>query len=185
MIYQTLFLTGAIGFFAMVLLGTFHGGKGLGRHGKHGHHGSHLGKLGKAKLLLAVSPIDIFAIALGVGATGLLLPKGMSGTIILLIAIAVGIVFDFLFLKPIFNFALRFVSNPSDGLEGMVAKTATSVSNFDSSGRGLVSVVIDAEEKQLLATLEQSDLGTPVKKGEQLMVTGVDARKNSCTVTKL
>ena len=136
-------------------------------------------------MLLAISPIDVFAIALGIGATGLLLPKDMSGTVILVIALIVGLVFDFLFLKPIFNFALRFVSNPSDGLEGMVAKTATSVSNFDSSGRGLVSIVIDAEEKQLLATLEASERGDPVRKGEQLIVTGVDARKNSCTVTKL
>jgi hypothetical protein len=172
----------------MVLLGSFHGGRGLGRHARHGHHarhGSNLGKLGRLKFLLAISPIDIFAVCLGIGAAGLLLPRTLSTTVVLLVALLIGIAFDVAILKPIFNFALRFVSTPSDGLEGMVAKFATSVSNFDSSGRGLVSVVIDAEEKQLLATLEANERGKAVKKGEQLMVTGVDARKNTCSVSRM
>ena len=188
MLYQTLFLTGAIGFFALVFLGTFHGTRGLGRHGRHGHHGHHhggLGKFGRFKFLLAISPIDIFAVCLGVGAAGILLPRTLAGTSVLIIAILIGLVFDILLLKPVFNFALRFVSTPSDGLEGMVAKFATSVSNFDSNGRGLVSVVIDAEEKQLLATLEESEKGNAVKKGEQLIVTGVDPRRNTCSVSRI
>ena len=188
MLYQTLFFTGAIGFFAMVLLGTFHGSRGIGKHGRHGHHARHsgnLGKMGKLRFFLAISPIDIFAICLGVGASGLLLPNSLSATIILIVALLIGIAFDIAFLKPIFNFALRFVSTPSDGLEGMVAKFATSVSNFDSSGRGLVLMVIDAEEKQLLATLEENERGKSVKKGEQLIVTGVDPRRNTCSVSRM
>ena len=191
MLYQTLFFTGAIGFFAMVLLGSFHGGRGLGRHGQHGHrgphgrHGSNLGKMGRIKFLLAISPIDIFAVCLGIGAAGLLLPKSLSTTLVLVVDLLVGLVFDLAFLKPILNFAMRFVSTPSDGLEGMVAKFATSVSNFDSRGRGLVSLVIDAEVKQLLATLEENERGTAVKKGEQLIVTGVDARRNTCSVSRM
>lgn len=185
MLYETLFFTGAIGFFALVFLGTFHGTRGLGKHGRHGHHHGGLGKFGRFKFLLAISPIDIFAICLGVGAAGLLLPKTLSTTIILIIALLIGLVFDIALLKPVFNFALRFVSTPSDGLEGMVAKFATSVSNFDSSGRGLVSMVIDAEEKQLLATLEKGERGNAVKKGEQLIVTAVDPRRNTCSVSRL
>ena len=188
MLYQTLFFTGVIGFFAMVLMGTFHGTRGIGRHGRHGHHARHsgsFGKLGRVRFLLALSPIDFFAICLGFGATGLLLPHSLSSTAILVIAILVGLVFDIALLKPVFNFALKFVSTPSDGLEGMVAKFATSVSNFDSSGRGLVSIVIDAEEKQLLATLDEGDRASGVRKGEQLIVTGVDARRNSCSVSRM
>ncbi len=189
MLYQTLFFTGAIGFFALVFLGTFHGTRGLGKHGRHGHHGHHhhggLGKFGRIKFLLAISPIDIFAVCLGIGAAGLLLPHSLSTNLVLIIAVLIGLVFDIALLKPVFNFALRFVSTPSDGLEGMVAKFATSVSNFDSSGRGLVSMVIDAEEKQLLATLEESERGSSVRKGEQLIVTGVDPRRNTCSVSRM
>lgn len=188
MLYETLFLTGAIGFFALVFLGTFHGTRGLGKHGRHGHHGHQqgsLGKFGRMKFLLAISPIDIFAVCLGVGAAGLLLPRTLSTTVVLIFALLIGLVFDIAMLKPVFNFALRFVSTPSDGLEGMVAKFATSVSNFDSNGRGLVSLVIDAEEKQLLATLEKGERGNAVKKGEQLIVTAVDPRRNTCSVSRL
>ena len=185
MLYQTLLFTGALGFLALVTLGTFHGSKGLGRHGRHGHHHGSLGKFGRAKMLLSVSPIDIFAVSLGTGATGLLLPHTLTTNMILILAIIVGVAFDIVFLKPAFNFALKFASTPSDGLEGQIAKFATSVSNFDSSGRGLVSIIIDAEEKQLLATLEESERSSPVRKGEQLIVTGVDAKRNSCSVSRM
>ena len=185
MLYQTLLFTGALGFLALVSLGTFHGTKGHGRHGRHGHHHGNFGKFGRAKMLLAISPIDIFAVSLGTGATGLLLPHSLSSTMILILAIVVGLAFDLVLLKPAFNFALRFASTPSDGLEGTIAKFATSVSNFDSSGRGLVSIIIDAEEKHLLATLEESDRATPVRKGDQLIVTGVDAKRNSCSVARM
>ncbi len=187
MLYQTLLFTGALGFLALVSLGTFHGTKGLGRHGRHSNHHHHggLGKFGRAKMLLAISPLDIFAVSLGTGATGLLLPHSLSTTMIFVLAIIAGLAFDIVLLKPAFNFALKFASTPSDGLEGSIAKFATSVSNFDSSGRGLVSIIIDAEEKQLLATLEEIERGTPVRKGEQLIVTGVDAKRNSCSVSRM
>lgn len=202
MLYETLFFTGTLGFLALVLLGTFHGSKGLGRHGSHGgHHGGHhsghhnshghrgfgssFGKFAKMKLLLSISPIDIFAFSLGTGATGLLLPHSLSTNVILMLAIVVGLIFDLAFLKPIFNFALQFVSKPSDGLEGTVAKTATAISKFDASGQGLVMVVIDGEEKQVLARLENDEVGSHVAKGDQLLVTNIDPRKNICQVSKV
>ena len=192
MLYETLFFTGALGFLALVLLGTFHGTRGVSRQGgrgggHHGHHGfgASLGKLAKVKLLLSISPIDIFGFCLGGGATGLLLPKPLSANLVLPIAVAVGLVFDLAFLKPIFNFALQFVSKPSDGLEGMVAKTAVAVSRFDASGQGLVLVVIDGEEKQVLAKLEADEIGSHVAKGDHLLVTDIDSKKNVCQVTKV
>lgn len=185
MLYQTLLFTGTLGFLALVLLGTFHGTKGLSRHGKHAHHGASIGRLGKAKMFMAISPIDIFAVSLGVGATGLLLPKSLSPTIVLILAIVVGLLFDIALLKPVFNFALRFASTPSDGLEGMIAKVATATSKFDPNGRGLVLIVIDGEEKQLLATLDSQDIGASVQKGEQLLVTGIDSMRNTCRVSRI
>lgn len=185
MLYQTLLFTGTLGFLALVLLGTFHGTKGLSRHGKHAHHGAHLGKLGKAKMFMAISPIDIFAICLGSGATGLLLPHSLTSTTIFILAILVGLAFDLALLKPVFNFALRFASTPSDGLEGMIAKVATAASKFDPNGRGLVLIVIDGEEKQLLATLDADDTATGVHKGEQLLVTGIDSTRNTCRVSRI
>ncbi len=204
MLYQTLFFTGALGFLALVLMGSFHGARGghhaHGGHSGHGHghsgHGGHvhkghhsmgssLGKFAKMKLLLSISPLDIFAFCLGCGAAGLLIPKTLATTVVLMIAIVIGVAFDIAFLKPIFNFALTFVSTPSDGLEGMIAKTAVAVSKFDSKGQGLVRVVIDGEEKQVLAKLESDETGTPVASGDELLVTAIDSKKNVCQVSRV
>ena len=206
MLYQILFFTGAIGFLAMALMGSFHGARGGGHHtaighqggghtggGHHGHGGPqiHKGPIGNfakfssMKIFLSVSQMDIFAVCLGVGATGLLLPKTLAVNIVLLVAILIGLAFDIIFLKPIFNFALRFVSIPSEGLEGTVTKTATAVTKFDNEGRGLVRIILDAEEKQRLAILDENTAGEPVLKGEELRITAIDSTKNTCHVSRI
>jgi hypothetical protein len=178
-LYQTLLLAGAIGFFAMVTLGTFHGGRG-------GHSRINLGKYGKMKGLFFFSALDIFAIFLGMGAAGLLLKSYLNPSLLLAVAISVGVAFDFFFLKPLFNFALKFVSTPSDGLEGMIAQQAVADSNFDSTGKGLVLLIIDGEEIRLLARLDEADRVVKVKimKGDRVMVTDINSTKNECTVSK-
>ena len=164
MLYQILFFTGAIGFLAMALMGSFHGARGGGHHtaighqggghtggGHHGHGGPQIhkcpignfAKFSSMKIFLSVSPMDIFAVCLGVGATGLLLPKTLAVNIVLLVA------------------------------------------KFDNEGRGLVRIILDAEEKQLLAILDENTAGEPVLKGEELRITAIDSTKTTCHVSRI
>jgi hypothetical protein len=88
--------------------------------------------------------------------------------------------------RPFLSFAMKFVSKPSEGLEGCVAKTALAVTGFDEAGRGLVKISVDDQTVQVLAVLDPAELhrGVHVKKGDEVVVIEVDSAKNICRVTK-
>ncbi len=85
MIYTTLFLIGLLGLLAQAFLGLSHGGHdGAAGHGGHagGHsHGGHAGghssenghgsDRGPSPLWTLLSPLTLFSVCLGAGATGL------------------------------------------------------------------------------------------------------------------
>ena len=65
-------------------------------------------------------------------------------------------------------------------LEEAVAET-----NFDSQGTGLVSVKLDGQVCQMLARLEApAEPAARVHAGDRLIIVGVDARRNCCTVAR-
>ncbi len=123
---------------------------------------------------------------LGAGAAGLLLKTVVSPGLLPAAAVVGALAFWLLVTKPITAFASRFVSTESEGLEGMIAKTARAVTGFDAQGRGLVTLTLDGQNVQLLATLDAGDRenGTSVRKGDELVVVDVDARCNTCRVTR-
>ena len=197
MIYTTLLLIGLAGLFAQAALGMSHGGHA--GHGGHGHagHSSHSGRgthhggrgeRGPSPLWTLLSPLAIFSLCLGAGATGLLLrPAHLTALLTALAAVAGGLVFFGLGVRPLWNLLFRFASKPSAALEGMVARQAEAVTGFDERGRGLVGLTIDGQWVRVLATLEndtRSD-AAPIKPGEQLTVISVDGRANSCRVARL
>ncbi|MFI5386403.1 MAG: hypothetical protein ACHQ50_09815 [Fimbriimonadales bacterium] len=214
--YELLLLIGGLGFLAMALLGMVHGGGGARGHGGghsvgHGHtpalghgHGQvshaskgfHLprafkgGKMVKGRgssLLMLISPMDLFAMALGAGAAGVLLKGLVAPSLLIYFAIAGALFFNFLIIKPIFMFAMKFVSTPSEGLEGTVQLTAIATTKFDAEGKGLVQLTLDGQIVQVLANLDsaESELGERVNKGDEVTVVHYDAKHNSCVVTKL
>lgn len=208
-IYLILFLAGAVGIGATAMMGLGHGHGGQHGHGGHGHgHGHGLGGRGGrgarggrhgrhgggaegtnvwSNLLLAISPIDIFSFAFGAGAFGLLFKNMVGGATLPWLALLGAVLFTYGIVKPIFALAAKFVSKPSEGIEGMVAKTGIAISKFDAQGRGLVKLILDDEEKQLLAVLDSSDIaqGTQIHRGDELLIVEVDPVKNSCRVAKI
>ena len=198
-VYELLALIGFIGLAAVAGLGFLH--HGAGDHGSTAHSvgGDHAGghhvlvgakslKLvptSKALSFLPTSPIDFFALCLGGGAAGLA-AAGTAEPLRAVVALAGAIGFEFLVCKPLLKFFLSFASPPSEGLGGTVAKVGRAETRFDEDGRGLVALELDGETVQVLAHLEPSERarGVLVGRGQTIVVTAVDERRNSVTVTR-
>jgi len=197
----------------MTLLGMSHGGSvhsALGGHGHAagpghlggnphalpGHHGTspavkgsiQPGKSGGQSLasMLLLSPLDLFSLCLGAGLAGLALQTIFTASVLPWIALGGALLFCFGIERPFLSFAMKFVSKPSEGLEGAVAHTALAVTGFDEAGRGLVKISVDDQTVQVLAVLDPAELhrGVHVNKGDEVVVTEVDSVKNTCRVTK-
>lgn len=196
MIYTTLLLIGLIGLFAQAVLGMSHGSH-VGHTGHTGGHSGHAGRgmrhgsqgeRGPSPLWTLLSPLAIFSLCLGTGATGLLLrPEHLAAVVTALLAALGGLVFFGLLVRPLWNLLFKFASKPSAALEGMVARQAEAVTGFDGRGRGLVGLTIDGQWVRVLATLEAEDQtnASAVKPGEKLTVISVDGRRNTCRVARI
>ena len=140
-----------------------------------------------AWLLQGLSPIDLMAMAMGAGAMGIIGRKAFhDNTVAAFMAIAGAIVMDLLIVRPLFSVLLRFASQPSSGLEGMISHTAEAATTFDSTGKGLIKLCLDGQNSQVLAMLEESELaaGIRVRRGDPLVVLEVDATRNICRVSR-
>lgn len=169
-----------------------HGGHLAGGHSHHvqGHVDGHnvgremqvVSHWGLAKLLPFLSPLNIFSMALGAGATGMLVRGIVPAPFATLAACAGALFFDLAIVRPLMGLMIKFGSQPSEGLEGRVATLAEACTSFDERGRGLVKLTLDGEIVQLLGTLDPHET-TKVKKGDKLLVIGVDSAKGTCKVT--
>ena len=135
---------------------------------------------------LLLSPLDIFSMALGAGAAGLIYSSVADPTWAWIPAIIGAIVFCFIIVRPVMRFGRRFESQPSEGLEGTIAQQAKAITAFDSQGRGLISILLDGQERQVLAFLTpgEQQSGISVKRGDEVVILSVDSAKNLCTVTR-
>jgi hypothetical protein len=129
----------------------------------------------------------LFSFALGFGAAGQLFRSMVSGPLLIAAAVAGAVVFERLLVTPLWNFAMRFASQPAATLESAITDEATAVTAFDANGQGIVSLEVDGQVHQILATLKPSDRlpGTRVRAGQRLRIEDVDAARNRCTVTLL
>lgn len=133
-----------------------------------------------------ISPLDIFSLSLGAGGVGLIGERKVDANLLILLAIVGALVFDLAVIKPIINFVARFASPPSEGLEGMVAQSGVAVTKFDEKGRGLVKLILDGQEVQVLASLDDDELirGVSVRRGDTVTILEVDPNRNTCRVTR-
>ena len=140
-----------------------------------------------ALLLGVLSPMTLFSVSLGAGATGMLLGSRYPARLTALLAVIAGLAFFALVVSPLTRFAQRFVSDPAKTLAGTVAGEAVAQNRFDASGRGIVNVSLDGQIVRLLAYLERGDhaSGVSVAPGDTLVITQIDEAKNTCRVTKL
>ncbi len=214
-LYISSMVLGAIGFTAMALggLGSRGGHQGAVAHGGgHAHGGaaggghvhglvhthSHAGMAARAShtlggrvtgraFWLVTSPRFLFSLMLGFGATGTMLHSLLPGVILPGVAIVGAVAFERFLVSPIWNFAMRFASRPAETLESAVADEAVAVSSFDANGQGIVSLEVDGQVLQILATLQPQDrlLGARVRAGQRLRIDDVNAERQTCTVSVL
>ena len=208
-LYISSMVLGAIGFTAMALGGLGSRGGG-GHHGAtggshshglvHGHshaghgahaHGGHGGRVhagaaGRA-FWLVTSPRFLFSLMLGFGATGAMLHSALPAPLLLGAAAVGAVVFERLIVSPLWNLSMRFASRPAETLESSVADEAVAVSSFDDNGQGIVSLELDGQVLQILATLQPQDrvLGAKVRAGQRLRIDDVNAERQTCTVSIL
>jgi hypothetical protein len=137
-------------------------------------------------VLSTLSPVNIFSLALGYGATGILLTPFVAYPGSVLCAIAGGVVFNYAMVQPLMRYLAGFATKPSEGIEGSVFQEAEAITGFDKDGRGIVRLTMDGQHVQLLATLDllEVEKGIHVKKGEKVLITEVDSVRNSCRVTR-
>lgn len=202
--YTFCLLLGALGLVGMSLTG-------VGRHGHAGHshvraghshnttdaHGSGQanaaaragqtggGSLASRVLWSLMSPRVVFTVLLGTGALGLLLRRALGGAPLAAVAIAGGLIFEAVLVRPVWNATMRFASRPALTLESCIADPATAVTTFDAQGHGLVSLELDGQLVQVLATLLPAEraAGATVRAGDRVRIAAVDADHNRCTVS--
>lgn len=215
MFFLTLFVIGAVGFLIMALMSFGHiGGARGGHHAMSpGHHtghalpGPHLPHVGHTAVRpgthaqlhrsgadsgalrfawLIPTPIDVFSLCLGLGGAGILLGHSFIGATLFAISAVLAIAYNQLLIRPAMNFAMKWASRESGGLEGSIAQGAEAVGHFDDRGRGIVRLTLDGQIVQLLATLEPGELarGITVARGDKLVILEVDAGRNTCRVSR-
>lgn len=200
--YTFCLLLGALGLLGMSLTG-------MGRHGHAGHaHPGHAhttphahdaaansaatrtahaagGSLTSRLLWSLMSPRVLFTVLLGAGATGLLLRHALGAGLLAGAAVAGGVIFEAVLVRPVWNASMRFASHPALTLESCVTDPATAVTSFDAHGQGVVAVELDGQMVQVLATLLPAEraAGATVHAGDRVHIAAVDADHNRCTVS--
>jgi hypothetical protein len=204
-VYAFALTLGAVGLAAMALLGFQHG-HGPGHHGghqnlghsgsdhltgshpghTHGHAGQHHQGHASARWQVFLSPRIWFSGLVGFGATGLLLQQQVSGLILAGVALAGGIAFEGLLMRPLWSLASRFESDPALTLESGVMDDAEAVTGFNRQGEGLVKLDLDGQVVQLLGVLTAGEraAGVRVAAGDRLLVEAVDPARQRCTVSR-
>lgn len=135
-----------------------------------------------------LSPMTIFSICFGTGATGILIaPAHLPQIIQVIIVLCGGFAFNGLIIRPLAKLIFGFASKPAKALDGSVSQTVHAISHFDKSGKGLVQLNVDGQIVRVLAELEKDEKGKAVaiEPGDTLTITNVDSRKNTCQVTRL
>jgi len=203
-LYISSLLLGAAGLGVMALGGLGHVGHAGSAGGGHGHAGGHAHgvahsghshaqasasparDLMSGTLWAITSPRFLFSFVLGFGAVGELLRPALGGPLLLLAALGGGVLFERVIVSPLWNFTMRFASAPAVTLESAVTDEATAVTSFDENGQGIVSLEVDGQVVQILATLRPDDrlLGAArVRAGQRVRIDEVDAEQNRCTVS--
>lgn len=205
-LYTFSLLLGGVGLSAMGLNSVSHHAGGHGhtakaggiRAGRSTARGHARGKAGHAPArsegtwqhvadaaLALLSPRLLFSALLGFGLAGMLLRSFLDGVLLLIAAACGGILFERLLVAPLWNFLLRFASNPATTLENCVTDDATAVTGFDREGQGLVAVEVDGQVVQVLGTLTEIDrtAGRKVRAGDRVRIEEVDAARNRCIVS--
>jgi len=177
-----------------------HGGHGPGGHAGHtaGSRGLHLPPASPAKAARAsgsgsrslsaalwslTSPRTLFSLGVGFGAVGLILRPLLPAPLVVAGALAGAGAFEFVLLRPLWNWLLRFESTPALTLESAIYDEARAITGFDERGQGMIALELDGHMVQLLATLLPEDQNHDVRSGDLVRIEEVDSKRNRCVVS--
>lgn len=134
-----------------------------------------------------LSPRVLFNVLVGFGATGLIAERIVGPFLALPIALAGGLAFETIVVRPILNSLFRFASEPAQTLESAIMSEAKAVTGFDPRGNGLIAVELGGEVVQILGTLTAGErsAGVRVRAGDALRIEDVDSIRNRCTVSRI
>ncbi len=138
-------------------------------------------------LMPLTSPLNWCAWMVGAGAAGTVASQaGVHAVPTGLIALLGAAGFQYGIVKPIWNTIFRFASRPAGNLEACLLQEVEAATAFNERGEGLVRVVIDGREEDILARLvpEERMSGVRVRRGEKLLIEVVDPHTNSCQVSR-
>ena len=161
---------------------------GHGVQSAHGQHSvAHGHGVASRALWTIASPLFLFSFALGFGATGIIARQALGGALLAAAAVGGAVLLERALVTPLWNFIMRFASKPAETLESAVTDEATAVTAFDPNGHGIVSLEVDGQIQQILATLSADDrrLGVRIHAGQRVRIDEVDAERNRCTVSLL
>jgi hypothetical protein len=161
---------------------------GHGVQSAHGQHSvAHGHGVASRALWTIASPRFLFSFALGFGATGIIARQALGGALLAAAAVGGAVLLERALVTPLWNFIMRFASKPAETLESAVTDEATAVTAFDPNGHGIVSLEVDGQIQQILATLSADDrrLGVRIHAGQRVRIDEVDAERNRCTVSLL
>ena len=135
------------------------------------------------RVWVLLSPRVVFSVFLGFGATGLVARSLAEGPRFLVAGVGAVLLERFV-VTPLWNFYMRFGSEPALSLEGCIGDEARAVTHFDERGQGLVAVELDGRVVQLLGTLRPQDreAGLRVRAGDVVWIDDVDDARNRCTI---
>jgi hypothetical protein len=204
-LYTVSLATGAIGLGIMAFGGLSHGAHAAHTHGVHhgSAHTSHFGagaRISSAGARAArgargpsasgwrwtslLSPRLLFSFFIGFGAGGIVaspLPEPLRAAA----ALAAGIAFEALIVGPLWRLLFRFESRQALTLESALEDEGRAVTGFDANGNGLVSLEVDGQVVQLLATLapDERARGIRIRSGDSVRIAEIDSARGRCTVT--
>ena len=213
-LYLFTLVLGAVGLAAMALTGVARLGHGTHHAGTHVHHGGHAGHAGHVAhhagtghahhasaaqgphatttqqtiagaIWSLASPRALFSLCVGFGAVGSLTQSLLPAHVSAVAALAGAFAFEFAVVRPLWNLLLRFESRPAQTLETAIFDEAQALTGFDAKGQGLVSIELDGQQVQLLATLRPEDQNArvTVRSGDRVRIEEVDSKRNRCLVS--
>ena len=165
-----------------------------GHHGGHDAQGAHAHQAGghvhadslASRVAFALlSPRVLFSLLVGFGATGTIARQVLGGPFLIGVAIGGALAFELAIIAPLWRVMMRFASNPALTLESAITDEVHATTGFDEQGQGMISLEVDGQIAQVLATLRVEDRssGIRVRAGDRLRVEAVDSARNQCTVS--
>ncbi len=154
----------------------------------HAHHAPHADHDGwRSNLWSWLSPRVLFNFLVGFGATGLIVERLVGPVLALPIAVAGGVAFEALVVRPIFNSLFRFESSPAQTLESALMSEGRAVTGFDAKGHGLISLELGGEVVQVLGTQlkDERAAGVRIRAGDAVRIEEVDSTRNRCKVSRI